>query len=282
MKVSVSLSDGVGERLTTSAGRIEGASVSLLAELGVQRLLAIPEQQLTELVRGHRLARRATDRPGWMTAFWSFLGDGMGRLDQISNPYAPRQYGDFVLVMLLNRADGREEESDPFPVRLWPANSTPQSPPPEEWLFKRDFSPAAAAEMVATKLRDLGVRLSEGHISKKYAIEKLYVAVLNLTTGTGEIRERLESAAIGLSVLSGEMTARNFPKDLQERFTALWGNLTREKAQVEGEGKIHATIRQMEPDRAAELADQIFHLYFELLEITPFGHPLEYSAVRTT
>jgi hypothetical protein len=272
VKLSVSVSDNVGERLNASAGRLEGASVSLLAELGIQRLLSMPEPQVADLVRSHRFARRATGRPGWMSVFWSFLGDGMGRLDQISNPYAPRQYGNFVLVMLMNRADGREEETDPFPVRLWPATSTPESPRPEEWLFARTASPAEAAEEVANKLRDLGVRVSDKAVSKSYAIEKFFIAASGLAAGLGDIRERLESAAITLHVLSPE---RDFPEDLQERFASLWRDMTREQARNADEGRIQATIRQMEPHRAAKIVEEILRLYFDLLDITPFGNPRE-------
>lgn len=95
-----------------------------------------------------------------MAAFWYLLGEEMGREDSISNPHAPRQYGGFILVMLLNRTNGHEEESDPFPVRLWPAQSLPGSPAPEEWVFLRSDLPDASAAAVAAKLFELGVDLS--------------------------------------------------------------------------------------------------------------------------
>ncbi len=109
-------------------------------------------------------------------------------------------------------------------------------------------------------------------MSKDYAIEKFYVAILALVGGTGEIRERLENAAIALSALR---LADDLPTSLRERFKTLWANLTREEAQIEGEGRIHATIRKMEPENATKIAEQMFDLYVDLLEITPFGHRRE-------
>lgn len=105
-----------------------------------------------------------------------------------------------------------------------------------------------------------------------YTIEKFYLATLNLVNGVGGIRERLESAAIALVVLSAD---RDFPEEMRDRFASLWDALTREEAQIEGEGTIHATIRQMDVHDAAKLAEQIFDLYFALLDITPFGHQRE-------
>jgi hypothetical protein len=66
---------------------------------------------------------------------------------------------------------------------------------------------------------------------------------------------------------------RDFPTDLQGGFTAMWHALTREDA--EGEGRIRATISKMTRDDAANVAEQIFGLYFGSLGITPLGHPRE-------
>jgi hypothetical protein len=106
---------------------------------------------------------------------------------------------------------------------------------------------------------------------KRYAIEKFYLAALSLVSGIDEINERLFSAAIALSVLS----ARDFPDDLQEHYSALWENLTSEEVQIEGEGRIRATIRKMKPEDATTASEQIFDLYFRLLDITPFGNRRE-------
>jgi hypothetical protein len=55
-------------------------------------------------------------------------------------------------------------------------------------------------------------------MSVDYTIEKFYVAVLSLVHGTEAIRERLEGAAIALSVLRPD---RDFPKGLQGQFASL-------------------------------------------------------------
>jgi hypothetical protein len=108
-----------------------------------------------------------------------------------------------------------------------------------------------------------------------YALEKFYLATLGLARGAGNINERLGSAAVGLSVLSN-------PKvDLQGRirtvFDKLWSELPVRDAEEPDEGKIGATVRQLE--EARELAERIFSLYFDLyfdvLGITPFGRPRE-------
>lgn len=107
---------------------------------------------------------------------------------------------------------------------------------------------------------------------KNYPIEKFYLAVLSLATGADEIHERLYCAAITLVVLSAE---RDVPEDLRERFAGVWDALTREQAQIEGEGRLRATIRQMKPEDASQIAEQILDLYFRLLDITPLGNRRE-------
>ena len=105
-----------------------------------------------------------------------------------------------------------------------------------------------------------------------YALEKFYLAILGLTTGTGDISERLENAAVGLSVLSNPSI--DLPESISDNFVDLWHDLTVRDAEIHGEGKIHATIRQLDPEDARELAQRIFDMYFVLLGITPFGTPL--------
>lgn len=116
-----------------------------------------------------------------------------------------------------------------------------------------------------TNLRELG-----------YAREKLYLATLGLTSGMGDIHERLESAMIGLSVLSNPNL--NLPNRIRDAFDDLWHNLTWRDAEEPGEGTIHVTIRHLSAEEAAQFAERVFELYFAALGITPFGRPREDGA----
>jgi predicted DNA-binding protein len=143
---------------------------------------------------------------------------------------------------------------------------------PKSIITQVDWLARSAGRTRSNLLARLISRSVDSRGPYSYTVEKFYLAVLSLIGGTGGIRERLESAAIAVHVLSA---GRDFPESLRERYASLWDALTREEAEIEGEGTIHATIRQMDPDDAAKLAEQIFDLYFALLEITPFGHQRE-------
>ena len=99
----------------------------------------------------------ASSRDGWNHAFWLVLGEELGRKDTIDNPYAPRNYGEFFVVLLLNHVGRPDEETDPFHAYIGPRMATPTSPPPQQWTFKRTDSPVMAAETVARGLHELGV-----------------------------------------------------------------------------------------------------------------------------
>lgn len=109
-----------------------------------------------------------------------------------------------------------------------------------------------------------------------YAREKFYLATLGLATGMGDIHERLERAAVGLSVLSDPNA--NLPNRIRHAFDDLWQQLTWREADEPGKGTIHATIRRLSVEEAAQLAERIFELYFAVLGITPFGRPREDGA----
>jgi|SRR5580692_4048402 hypothetical protein len=98
--------------------------------------------------------------------------------------------------------------------------------------------------------------------TKHYAIEKLYDATLSLI-GEGDIHERLESAA--LTLVSRMLRANDFPTDLGKEYDAIHEALTSRVAEVEGEGSIHATIRNLTPHEAAKISERIFSLYVNLL-----------------
>lgn len=96
-----------------------------------------------------------------------------------------------------------------------------------------------------------------------YALEKLYMASLSLAAATGDIKERLERAATGLTVVEIDKNAL-LPK-LQDEFDSIMGDVSRTPAQSASEGSIRATIREMTDEEAYNLAGRIFHLYIHLL-----------------
>lgn len=106
-----------------------------------------------------------------------------------------------------------------------------------------------------------------------YTVEKLYLATLGLSTGIGDINERLENAAVGLSVLSNPKV--DMPDTIRIDFDALWSELTARESEEPGEGTIRATVRQLDPEDARELAERICNMYFDALGITPFGRKRE-------
>ncbi|HTV30326.1 MAG TPA: hypothetical protein VMF32_21430 [Xanthobacteraceae bacterium] len=155
MKVSFSLSDEVAKRLEKSAKTVADGNASLLADLALSRLLDLPQAELNKLVARRRMDRLATSRDGWNRAFWLVLSEEMGREDAIDNPYVPRNYGAFYVVLLLNHVDRYDDEGDPFCPYVGPRTVTPESPAPFQWTFERSTSPVHAAETVAAKLRSL-------------------------------------------------------------------------------------------------------------------------------
>lgn len=159
MKVSFSLTDDVAARLAACAKAVAEGNASLVTELALKRLLDLPQDELARLVARRRLDRMAATRDGWMRAFWAVLGDEMGRQDMIDNPYAPRNYGDFYVALLLNHHDRYDDENDPFCPYVGPRIWTQESPSPWQRTFDRASSPVKAAEIVAVKLRELGATL---------------------------------------------------------------------------------------------------------------------------
>ncbi len=155
MKSALSLSDAVAEKLASTAKVVSNGNASLLADLALTRLLALPTEELKSLVRRHDLNRKAITRDGWMKSFWLILGEEMGQSDRIDNPYAPRNFGAFYVVLLFNHAGGNDDESDPFIPYVGPRVATPERRPSQQWSFDRQVPPVKAAETVAATLRDL-------------------------------------------------------------------------------------------------------------------------------
>jgi hypothetical protein len=156
MKLSISLSEGVARRLSASAKRLANGNASLLTDVALKRLLDLPDEEVAALIARWHMDRKAATREGWMQAFWLVLGQRLGRQDTIDNPYAPRNYGPFYVVLLLNHAGRYDDETDPFIPFAGPRIVSVDAPPTVQWNFDRSQSPTKAAEIVATKLQELG------------------------------------------------------------------------------------------------------------------------------
>lgn len=154
--MSFSLSEGVASRLSDRAKRVAAGNASVLVDLALKQLLDLPDEQLAFLLGRRQMDRMGSTRDGWMRAFWIILGEEMGRQDMIDNPYAPRNYGDYYVVLLLNHPGRYDDEDDPFVPYAGPRLVSEGNASPFQWHFKRSHSPVQAAEDVARKLRQLG------------------------------------------------------------------------------------------------------------------------------
>jgi hypothetical protein len=162
-KLSVSLDDDLAERAAARATEATGGNLSLLTAVALTRILGVPKGELLRLVELQRVDRRAPTRDAWMQAFWDVLADSMGRPEMktaFDNPLAPRQFGDFYAVLLLNNVARHDAESDPFIPYIGPMPVKPGSPPPVQWTFGRSSSPVTAAQTVAAKLQEYGVTVA--------------------------------------------------------------------------------------------------------------------------
>ncbi len=160
MKLSFSLADDLAGALSACAGGFAGGNASFIAEVALKRFLQLPPHEIGQLVARHRIDRKAATRSGWAEAFWNVLGELMGQPDQnvFNSPYAPRRFGDFYVVLLMRHMNRPDDESDPFSPYVGPMPVTPDSPAPFQWDFDRSTSPVVAAEAVAAKLHEYGVK----------------------------------------------------------------------------------------------------------------------------
>ena len=156
---TVSLDSQLFKDASKRADEVAGGNLSLLTAVALRRILDVPVPELKELVALQRYDRTAPTRNEWMRGYWYCLQHIMGRpeMDFMDNPYTPRQFGDFYAVLLLNHVGRFDDENDPFYSHIGPMPVLPGSPPPCQWRFERPHSPLAAAQTVATKLREYGV-----------------------------------------------------------------------------------------------------------------------------
>src|ERR671925_654607 len=89
--------------------------------------------------------------------------------------------------------------------------------------------------------------------------EKLYLAVLGMARSTQPLQERLANAYV--SALH-QLEDEDLPEDLIDDFEKVIEALTRVGEPVlEGEGSVHATVREMDDETARQLIEEIVDLY---------------------
>ncbi|TAM75558.1 hypothetical protein EPN44_08940 [bacterium] len=159
MKIAFSLSDSVGQRLKGMAAEVSNGNVSLLVDLALTRLFELPPAELKQAAWRFSHDRRAATREDWMATYWAVLGEALGQPDQIGNPYAPRNFGHFYAVLLLNHVARYDDENDPFIPYIGPRISTQENQTIRQWHFDRSESPVVAAEAVASVIKELNARL---------------------------------------------------------------------------------------------------------------------------
>lgn len=98
-------------------------------------------------------------------------------------------------------------------------------------------------------------------MNTRYLREKLYSAVFSLATGEGDLPERLEAAALSLVVLEPEQ----MPADIGQEYRAIYAELTKREAEIAGEGKIRATVRNLTYHEASGIAERILNLYLKVV-----------------
>ena len=92
--------------------------------------------------------------------------------------------------------------------------------------------------------------------SPVYALEKFSVVVRGMATGPGDVRSRLEGAFVTFHTIRAE----DLPPSLRRRFRSVVRALTRREARREGEGKLHASLAQMQNRTGAAIARKIVEI----------------------
>ncbi|HEY1428077.1 MAG TPA: hypothetical protein VGF18_00760, partial [Candidatus Tumulicola sp.] len=153
MKISISLSDEVGSRLADYARTYARGNASLVVDLALRRLFAIPMSELPDTFWSDKLDRLAATRTGWRKAFWHALARMMAKDDSGEDAYVPRNYGDHYVVILRTNVGEDDRENDPFYVHTGPAGGTTVQISDVRSTFKRAESPINAARQIAERLR---------------------------------------------------------------------------------------------------------------------------------
>jgi hypothetical protein len=121
-----------------------------------------------------------------------------------------------------------------------------------------------------TKLR-LGIPRRRPHFdlsiadfsSIPYAREKFELAIRDMVTGKGDVRERLRNAYLTIHMVSPD----NLPEPLESELRWIYHELTKRPARWRGEGTVGATTAAMTRKKGEKIAEHILAIYDALVEL---------------
>ncbi|MEQ6328805.1 hypothetical protein VLF92_10800 [Pseudomonas chengduensis] len=119
-------------------------------------------------------------------------------------------------------------------------------------------------------MQDFGTRQyasREERASAESVIERVYLAVQQLCTETGDVRKRLQIAVMTLLPLQ----SRNFPAALREDFDWVIRESTKHKSPYpQFRGDLEATMMRIRNSTGQKIAQKIFDIYSSLQDIRGF------------
>ncbi len=96
---------------------------------------------------------------------------------------------------------------------------------------------------------------------RNYFLEKMHQTVSSLVDGDCDLKPRLASAGLTLTIRGDDYV----PEEYREQFTEIIRDLKRCPAETSDESSTEATVREMTIDEAREMADRILNLYVRAL-----------------
>jgi len=119
-------------------------------------------------------------------------------------------------------------------------------------------------------MQDFGTRESaspEDRAAAESVVERVYLAVQQLCTGRGDVRNRLEVAVMTLLPLQ----VRNFPGSLQKDFEWVIRESTKYKSPYpQFRGDLEATMMRIRNSTGQKIAQRIFNIYSAIQDIRGF------------
>jgi hypothetical protein len=147
-RTTYTLTDASYEGAQRLGQRSSEENASAVADAAIRHFLTLPAGLQQDEIDDTILERGEMRRPAWVTAFWARLSRTMGVAEWQTNPYAPRQYGDFVIVELQKTIGQAPDENEGFMFHAFKQGTDLRN----GWSFKRDASPVRVANEVATWL----------------------------------------------------------------------------------------------------------------------------------
>ena len=111
--------------------------------------------------------------------------------------------------------------------------------------------------------------IDERKANAESVVERLYLAVLHLSVGKGDVRSRLITVGDDLFPL----LETDFPEELQDDFKWVQMQMTKyESKYPQFSGDVEVTMRRIKNSTGQKIAEKIFEIYARVQEIR--GNPL--------